>query len=34
MTDQMYFLIQALMIFLLLCADGLTALVQHPEWFQ
>jgi hypothetical protein len=34
MTDDVYLLIQASMVFLLLCVDGLTALVQHPEWFQ
>lgn len=34
MTDQMYLLIQAWLIVLLSCADGLAAVIEHPEWFQ
>jgi hypothetical protein len=34
MTDQVYLLIQAWMIIVLLCADGLTAVTEHPAWFQ
>jgi hypothetical protein len=34
MTDQAYLLVQVWMIIVLLCADGLTAVVEHPAWFQ
>lgn len=34
MTDQSYSFIQLWMIIVLLCADGLAAVVEHPAWFQ
>jgi hypothetical protein len=34
MTDSAYLSIQLLLVVFLTFADGLTAVVQHPEWFQ
>jgi hypothetical protein len=34
MTDRAYMLVQVWTIIILFWTDGLTAAVQHPEWFQ
>jgi hypothetical protein len=34
MTDKACLFIQLFLIISLSYADGLTALLQHPEWFQ
>jgi|GraSoiStandDraft_30_1057271.scaffolds.fasta_scaffold12422_5 hypothetical protein len=34
MTDKAYLFLQLFLIIALSYADGLTALLQHPEWFQ
>jgi hypothetical protein len=34
MTDSTYLSIQLLLLLFLAFADGLTAITQHPEWFQ
>jgi hypothetical protein len=34
MTDKAYLFLQLFLIIALSNADGLAAVVQHPEWFQ
>jgi hypothetical protein len=34
MTDSAYLSIQLFLVLFLSLADGLTAITQHPEWFQ
>jgi len=34
MTDNAYLSIQVFLVLFLSFVDGLTAITQHPEWFQ
>jgi hypothetical protein len=34
MTDTAYLSIQLFLVLFLSFVDGLTAITQHPEWFQ
>jgi hypothetical protein len=34
MTERTYLSIQLLLVVFLSFADGVTAITQHPEWFQ